>query len=475
MPEPSVVEIAAPSLREREEDFPSAAQSWYTVTVLTLASLSATIDGSILSMLVDPIRSDLGISDTQISLLMGFSVAVFFAVLAYPIGRLADSRNRRSIIVTGIALWSLMTVACGLVRSFAQFFVARVGLGIGESALRPAALSMISDSFPRRRLATATSIFGFGTFLGSGLSICLGGALIGAMSTREYWEIPLLGPMRPWRVVFPILGATGLLALLLMYTVREPRRQGWNWRTRGAGEGPGSVPLRGVFAYMKANRWAYFCLILGFSLFALHNLAFAAWLPTFFIRTYGWTPAQVGMAYGPLLIAFGCLGVFSGGRFADWLESRGHKDAKLKSGLYAALAVIPFIALYTLMPTGGASIAALVPFTFLVSFPVGSAAAALLAITPNPMRAQVSAIYLLVVHLLSSGLGPTAVALVTDYVFRDDLAVRYSLIAVGVPAMLAAAALLWGGLRPYRRSWDACEQWVGESGGAAAAEPTSGG
>jgi MFS family permease len=464
------MEIAAP-VQPHEKVYTSVGRAWYTVVVLTLASLSATIDGSILSMLVDPIRQDLGISDTQISLLMGFSVAVFFAVLAYPIGRLADSGNRRAIITVGIALWSLMTVACGLVQSFVQFFVARVGLGIGESALRPAALSMISDSFPKRRLATATSVFGFGTFLGAGLSIWLGGALIGAVSTQEYWHLPLLGPMRPWRTVFPILGVSGLLVLLLMYTVREPQRRGTR-RTAATGGSIPAVPLREVFAYMRANRRTFTCHILGFSLFALHNMSFAAWLPTFFIRTYDWTPAQVGMAYGPMLIVLGCIGVLSGGRFADWLEGRGYKDAKLRSGLFASLAVIPFIVLYPLMPNGTASLLALVPFTFLVSFPVGAAAAALLAITPNPMRAQVAALYMLTVHLVSSGVGPTAVALVTDYVFRDDLAVRYSLITVGVPVMLAAAALLWAGLGPYRRSWDDCERWVGESG-SAAADPTS--
>jgi len=461
MAEPSVVEIVA-SLPETgtAEAYPSAARAWYAAGVLTLASLSSTIDGSILSMLVDPVRRDLGISDTQISLLMGFTVAVFFAVLAYPIGRLADSKSRRTIIATGIALWSLMTVFCGLVRRFSQFFVARLGLGIGEATLTPAAMSMISDSFPKRRLATAISVFGFGMFLGSGLSIWLGGALVGAVSTREYWQVPLLGPMRPWRAVFPILGLSGLLVLLLMSTVREPRRHGGGRMARGVLIPAGSLPLREVFRFMAANRRTFCCHILGFSLFALHNLAFAAWLPTFFIRTYGWTPAQVGAVYGPLLIVMGCLGVLAGGRLADWFDSRGHTDGKLKAGLISAVAAIPFLVLYPLMPNGTASMIVLVPFTFLVSFPTGAASAALLAITPNPMRAQVMAVYLLIVHLLSSGLGPTAVALITDYVFHNDLAVRYSLIVLGVPVMAASAALLAAGLAPYRRSWTEAESWT---------------
>jgi hypothetical protein len=309
--------------------------------------------------------------------------------------------------------------------------------------------------------------------LGYGLSTWLGGALVGAISTREYWDVPLLGPMRPWRTVFPILGAASLLVFLLMFTVREPRRQGSRWTGRGAAEAGGTVPLAEVFGYIRANRRTFFCHILGFALFALHNMAFAAWLPTFFIRTYNWTPAQVGAIYGPMLIVLGCLGVLAGGRFADRLESRGKKDAKLMSGLLASVVVIPFIVLYPLMPNGTASMIALVPFTFLVSFPVGAASAALLAVTPNPMRAQVSAVYLLVVHLLSSGLGPTVVALMTDYVFHDALALRYSLIATGVPVMALSALLLGLGRRPYRRTWELCERWSVENGGAAAAGRTS--
>ncbi|MFY9820248.1 MAG: MFS transporter [Thermoanaerobaculia bacterium] len=470
MAQPLEIEAPVPAPSDGEEEgYPSRARAWWLVAVLTLASVSSTIDGSILSMMVGPVRRELGLSDTQISLLMGFAVAVLFAVMAYPIGRLADSRNRRSIIAVGIMLWSVTTLACGLVQSFAQFVIARVGLGIGKSALPPAALSMISDSFPKRRLATATSVFGFGNFLGSGLSIGLGGVLVGAASKRDFWTVPLLGAMRPWRTVFPILGVSGLLVLLLMYTLREPRRHGGGWKAQGAGGAVEAVPLNEVFSYLKANRLTFFCHILGFSLFALHNMAFAAWLPTFFIRTYGWTPAQVGMVYSPMLIVFGCLGVYTGGRLADRLESRGQLDAKLKSGLFAALAVIPFIVLYPLMPNGTASMIVLVPLTFLVTFPVGAAAAALLAVTPNPMRAQVSALYLLVVHLVSSGLGPTVVALLTDYVFHDDQALRYSLILMGVPVMAAAAVLLAIGRRPYRLSWQYCESWVAERGSAPAA------
>jgi len=471
MAEPLPAEIAAPTPGyQAEEGYPSSARAWFTVGVLTLASMSATIDGSILSMLVDPVRRDLGISDTQISLLMGFTVAVFFSVLAYPIGRLADSRSRRAIITSGVALWSVMTFICGLVRRFAQFFVARIGLGIGESTLAPAALSIISDSFPKRRLATAISVLGFGTFLGSGLSIWLGGALVGAVSAREYWTLPLLGPMRPWRTVFPILGVSGLLVFLLMYAVREPQRHGGRWRAPG--NVGGAVPMKEVFRYLGANRRTFVCHILGFSLFALHNMAFAAWLPTFFMRTYGWSPARVGAVYGPMLIGLGCLGVLAGGRLADWLESRGHTDGKLKAGMISAAAVIPFIVLYPLMPSGTAAMIALIPFTFLVSCPVGAASAALLAITPNPMRAQVSAVYLMVVHLLSSGLGPTAVALVTDHLFHDDLALRYSLIVTGVPVMAASAALLAAGLGPYRRSWVQCEKWIAGGSSVVAAGST---
>ncbi|MFY9571890.1 MAG: MFS transporter, partial [Blastocatellia bacterium] len=209
-----------------DEPYPAIGYAWYVVGVLTLVYIFSFIDRQILSLLVRPIRRDLGISDFQMSLLMGFSFALFYTFFGLPLGRLADSRSRRTIIAAGFTVWSIMTAACGLARNFAHMLLLRMGVGVGEAALSPAAYSMITDYFPPRRRATAISVYSMGIYIGSGLAFIVGGLVAGAASAQETWDLPLVGATRPWQVVFFIVGLPGVLLALLMYTVREPVRRG---------------------------------------------------------------------------------------------------------------------------------------------------------------------------------------------------------------------------------------------------------
>src|SRR5258708_1163112 len=166
--------------------------AWYVVSVLTLVYVFSFIDRQILSLLVTPIRRDLGIGDTGMSVLMGFSFAVFYTFFGILLGRLADTTSRRNLIAGGFALWSLFTAGCGLVRNFAQMLVMRVGVGVGEASLSPAAYSLITDYFPRDRLATAISVYSMGIYIGSGLAYLLGGIVVGVASARELWMLPIV-------------------------------------------------------------------------------------------------------------------------------------------------------------------------------------------------------------------------------------------------------------------------------------------
>jgi hypothetical protein len=186
----------------------------------------------------------------------------------------------------------------------------------------------------------------------------------------------------------------------------------------------------------------------------------AARVPTFFIRTYGWTAARAGVVFGLIVMVCGTLGITTGGRLADALAARNRRDAAMRVGLIASLAWLPSGMLFPLMPTPVLAAALLAPTAFFGSMPFGVAAAAIQQMTPNAMRGQVSALFLLVVNLVGLGLGPTVVALTTDYVFRDDAAIRFSLLAVATVAHLAAAALLWLGLKPFIRSLDYLGGWV---------------
>ncbi|MGH8353654.1 MAG: spinster family MFS transporter, partial [Pseudomonas sp.] len=430
---------------------PSSLSAWSTVAILMLAYVLSFIDRQILNLLVEPIRRDLLISDTQMSLLMGLSFAIFYTVCGIPLGRLADTQSRRRLIVIGVLFWSAMTSACGLARLYWQFLVCRIGVGVGEAALSPAAYSLIADSFPAERRATAISVYSMGVYLGSGLAFLLGGLVIQFASAQGDLLLPVLGEVRPWQLIFLILGAAGVLFSLLLLAVREPAR-------RGVGAGV-AVPLAEVGGYLRANRATVLYHNFGFACLSFAGYGSAAWVPTFFIRTHGWTAAQVGIIYGCIVALFGCLGIVCGGRLADWMAKHGRKDANMRIGLFAAIGGLPCVLAFPLLDSGTAAAILMAPTVFCLSMPFGVAPAAIQEIMPNAMRGQASAIYLFVITLIGLGIGPTAVALVTDYGFADDQALRYSLLIVSSLAVACAIILLGRGLKPYRESVERLQRW----------------
>jgi MFS family permease len=410
------------------------------------------VDRQILNLLVEPIRRDLAINDTQMSLLMGLSFALFYTVCGIPLGRVADTRSRRGLIAVGILFWSAATAASGMAKLYWQFLLCRIGVGVGEAALSPAAYSLIADSFPAERRATAISVYSMGVYLGSGLAFLVGGLVIQFASAQGDVTLPVLGEVRPWQLIFLILGGAGVLFTLLMFAVKEPAR-------RGAGAGV-AVPLSEVGRYIRANRRTVLLHNFGFAGLAFAGYGSAAWIPTFFIRTHGWDAGQVGIVYGSIVAVFGCLGIVFGGRLADWMAKRGRSDANMRVGLYAALGALPMVVLYPLMDSAFWASVLMAPTVFCLSMPFGVAPAAIQEIMPNSMRGQASAIYLFVITLIGLGVGPTAVALVTDFVFADDAALRYSLLIITTLAVSTSIILLAKSLKPYRESVTRLEQWA---------------
>ncbi|HLG16052.1 MAG TPA: MFS transporter [Blastocatellia bacterium] len=444
-----------------EDAFPKPGYAWYVVGVLTLVYIFSFIDRQILNLLVRPIRRDLGITDFQMSLLMGFTFALFYTFFGIPLGRLADSRSRRTIIAAGFTVWSMMTAACGLAKNFLQMLLLRMGVGVGEAALSPAAYSIITDYFPPKRRATAISVYSMGIYIGSGIAFIVGGIVAGVASAQETWYLPLVGATRPWQVVFFIVGLPGVLLALLMYTVREPVRRGIRLRQTSYGKtSVARVPLRDVIGYLGRNWTTFLCHNVGFALLSFSSYGSSAWIPTFFVRNHGWTESRAGQVYGWIIAIASTLGVVAGGRLADWMAARGHRDATMRVGLIAAVAWFPCGVLYPLVPDANWAAALLVPSAFLASAPFGVAPAAIQQMMPNAMRGQASAIYLFVVNLIGLGIGPSAVAGATDFIFGDDYAVRYSLVSVATVAHIASALLLWAGLKPFVRSLDRLKEWT---------------
>ena len=425
--------------------YPPPRYAWYVVAVLTLANTSAFIDRQILGLLVGPIRRDLGISDAQMGILYGLAFALFYTLSSVPLGRAADRTSRRAIIGFGVAAWSVMTVLCGMARSYEQLLLARFGVAIGEAALAAPALSLISDYFVPDRRATALSVYTLGVYLGAGLANLVGGMLVARFGTAPVvW--PVVGEIRPWQQVFVAVGLPGIVIALLTATIREPVRRETGQRNARP------FAIAEVLAYVQANLQTFICHALGYALFALVNFATAAWLPTHLIRTYGWTAAQAGITLGTLTSTVGVVGVVAGGRVADALLARGHADAKLRVGIIAALGNLVCGVIYTLAPDVTIAVAALVPYNFFASFAFGAAVAAVQEITPNRMRAQVGAFSMSVITLVGLGLGPSVVGALTSAVYGRDSAVRYSLLWVTLIGLAGAVAVLSAGLAPYRRS-----------------------
>ncbi|MBM7060670.1 MFS transporter [Pseudomonas sp. UL073] len=434
----------------KKTDYPSPLRAWSMVLILMCAYILSFVDRQILSLLVEPIRRDLLLNDTQISLLMGLAFAVFYTLCGLPLGRAADSRSRRGLIALGILVWSAATAFCGLAKNYWHFLIGRIGVGAGEAALNPAAYSLIADSFPDDRRATAMSVYAMGVYLGSGVAYMLGALIIKFASAQGDLVLPLLGEIRHWQLIFIILGALGVAFTLTLLAIKEPVR-------RGVGAGV-AVPVKDVARYLRSNRSTIVLHNFGFALLMLVGYGMGAWAPTFFIRTYGWTPTEVGMIYGTIVLVFGCIGVVAGGRLADYLRKRGHRDASMRVGFVAALLGIP-CAFAPLSPTAEIAAALQIPAVLFMSMPIGVAAASLQEIMPNSMRGQAIALYSLIASLIGLGLGPTAVALITDYGFADPLAVRYSMVIVSVLGLSFGALLLGRGLVHFRKTHEDLASW----------------
>jgi len=420
---------------------------WYVVIICMVAYIFSYIDRQILALLVDPIRADLSLSDTQFSLIMGFAFSLFYATMGIPIAVLSDRRSRPAIISLGIFVWSLATAGCGLARSFIHLFVMRMAVGTGEASLSPATYSMIADLFPRERRGTAVGFYAMGVFLGIGLAFIIGAFVIGRLDRMGPVTLPLLGTLQPWQMVFVIVGFPSIVLGALMLTVPEPRRRDSLTKSPASG-----ARLADLFAFLRDNRLTIALHFLGFAMLTLVFNAIITWVPAYFERIHAVPVTETGTPMGLIIVLFGTSGIFLGGVLADRLLRRGHVNAHMIVGIIAALALIPIAAALPLIPSYFWSMAMLAPFLFFASFPFAAAIAGLQMITPPRLRAQVGALYLFVANLSGIGFGGTATALFTDYVFADDFMLHYSMAIVGSGGAVIALLLLLASLKPFTAS-----------------------
>ncbi|MDT8398357.1 MAG: MFS transporter [Pseudomonadales bacterium] len=418
---------------QQEGAYPAAGKAWWIVFVLLSCYTLSFIDRQIVALMVGPIRADLDISDFQFSLLTGFAFALLYSFLGVPIGIMADSSNRKRIIAWGIAIWSIMTALCGTARSYTMLFIFRIGVGVGEAALSPCAYSIVADSFTKEQRAKPMGAYSMGTYVGAGLAMIFGGMVAQYIVGLGPITWPILGEMRPWQIVFFVVSLPAIPVLLLLATFREPRRQ-----DLGAGETMHRVDFKATLHYM-AQRWQLYCLIIfGIGILALISFAVFAWYIEFFIRLHHWSRQQAGLAFGLVVLFCGSGGMFAAGMISDHLLARGYKDAPIRTARYSAMILLLPLSVAPLLSNPWLALALLMPGVFALGFHVGLGPSALQHITPNKMRGQVIALYLLALNLMAQMVGPSAVAWFTTYVFRDDLALGKSLsIVSGFAAVLA--------------------------------------
>lgn len=436
-----------------EAPYPNARYAWFVVLVLMVLYTFSFIDRIIMYLMVEPIKRDMELTDIQVGLLLGPSFAILYSVLGIPFGRLADRMSRRTLMAAGLFVWTMMTAGSGVAKNYAQLLLLRVGVGVGEATLSPAAYSTIADYFPPSKHGRAFSLYAMGITIGAGLASGVGGVVVGWTERVGAVEIPVFGQIFSWQLAFVVIGLVGLAPLLLLLGVKEPLRRGitlvrdatGKTRARGASLGE-------YFSYQKHNLRTIACHHTGTAILAFSAYGLGSWAPAFMVRIHEWPYERIGLLFMLHVTLMGCGGMIFGGWLCDTLYRKGHVDAPMRIGLYAAVLSVPTGALYPLMPNGWLAWGLMVPTYFIASMPTGVLAAAIQNTNPNTMRGTASAVYLLVTNLIGQALGPISIAILTDKVFADPMKLPYSMVIVTLVCHGIAVPAFWLGRKPYAAS-----------------------
>jgi len=432
---------------------------WFVVGLLMVAYTLSFVDRQILTLLVGPLKADLNLSDTKVGLLQGIAFALFYTVMGIPLGRLVDKINRKWLIVCGVSLWSLMTMGCGIVKSFVTLFLMRMGVGVGEATLNPSAYSIISDYFNKEDLGKALGVYAVGIYIGAGMAYILGGSVAGFVESAFGDTVSLLGlvSVRSWQLTFMIVGLPGLLVVAaIALFLREPVRTGVLLDRTGQQE---KISFAAALKFIWASKKTFLPLFFGVSMISTLGYAVLSWGPEFFMRTYGLSKASVGVGFGIIVLIFGSFGIAHAGVMADKMFRKGKLDSYFR---VTAIAGVGLIVPCIIMPICSApswAFVFLAPIIYFSAFPYSVLPAAIQAISPNQMRGQVSAIYMFVANMTGIGFGPLAVALLTDRFFHSEAALQYSLLIVCAITAPLTAIIFATGFKGLRDSVEKASQW----------------
>lgn len=430
---------------QTESAYPSRAYAWFVVVLLTLAYAISLLDRWILALLVGPVKEFFGATDTQMGLLMGPVFALFYVSMGLPFGWLADRYDRKTMIGCAMLFWCSMTAACGLAKSFGQLAAARLGIGLGEAALSPAAYSLIADNFPRAEQNRAIAFLNMGVATGMGFAYLIGGLIVAWMMTQPPMVLPILGHLEPWQVVFLAASVPGIIVGLVVFAIREPARRE---RIASSDEAASTTQF---FAYLRTHRAAYAPLMIGMVASPLVGYALQ-WLPAMFDRVWGWDAPRFSFAYGWLLLVIGPLSAVFGGSLATRLYRRGRPDGPMTATLVALVVLVVSTSMLPLAPTPEVALLLLVPSCVGGAMSTACGAAAVVFMTPGEFRARVTSLYILTINGLGMLLGPPIVGWLNDHVFHGPQGIRFSVALVVAIIGGVLTAYLSTGRRAYGES-----------------------
>ncbi len=428
-----------------DEPFYPARVRWTFVAILFCLSIVSVIDRHMLTLLVVPIQTRFGLSDVQMSVMIGLAFALPTGLFSLPIGWAVDRTSRRAIIATGLAIWSVATAATGLARNFTALVAARATVGFGEASIFPSQGSILGDLFPRNELAFATSMANMGFKAGQGMALLIGGILTFYILPSEMMTLPLLGEVQGWQVIFMLIGFGGLLFVPLIFCVPEPLR-----RSAPGSASSDEASFRAYFAFIRAHPRFYLCHHLGFLMFVSMAVAVSTWTPAYLIRNFGWSESMTGAWLGATILIAPILGMPIHGAIADWLYRRGWHDIHIRYPMICAVIGAPIAMLA--FSVGDPRLAVLLVglYLFIISNYASLPLTAVIALLPSRLRGKAVAIVMLVCGTGGSILGPLIAGSINDLLFHDPKAIGKAVtlsLALLAPLIFA---LFYATLKPLR-------------------------
>ena len=441
-------------------------RAWLAVALLAMLYVVSFVDRLILALMIEPIKADLAVSDVQIGLLIGTSFAVFYTLASIPLARVADRGDRRVVIVAGATTWGATTAGCAFADSFAILLMCRIGVGLGEAALVPAALSLIADLFPRDRRALPTSIFVTIGACGAAGAMVVGGLVLHWAETADVSSFPIVAQMAPWRLTLVVVGLPAIgAALAILALVDEPART--------EPPSPERTSLRALTRHVADNRRTYAGFFAAATITSVLNYSLFAWFPAHLIRSFDISPPSVGLLFGGIGVAATLAGGIAIPFLAGELTRRGYVDANMRVSMACVGLAAPLLGGALLSTDLDLALLCLAPAILLQLGVAVLFVASSPLLSPGVHRAQMAALFFLFVNLVGFGAGPPLTALIGETIFTGPGAAARALavvVAVFVPVQLA---VLWWSLAAFARTYAAAAEEERKTQGHPASIPPS--